>query len=279
MSEFHLKFNLQPYEELDQFALLVCQKYNYGNENDWFGAFRGGLYGSYARIHGVVSHYHAIHSWLPRPRFPSETEYQLASIFFNMDSSIECIAFALNALGFCAARNSFRDVTSSKELKRVSPFDLVGQEKRNPPREPLSGYAEVFPSVQELWKGNRGVLDMIFEQHDVSKHRESIFSGGMCRNDPPPGFFELLGVDDDSSRRALFWPMKEIILKSEPKTPHSKRVPQPRESYMLLEELVPQFQELILETGMRVLTDVKQNIALKVGQLEKASPYAQHRPR
>ena len=119
MTDFSLKFDMQPFEELDQFALLACQKYNYGNNNNWFGVFRGGLYGFYARIHGVKTHYFAVHSWMPRPRMPSETEYHIASIFFNMDSSIECIAFALNALGFGTSTNDlFRDVTKAKELRK-----------------------------------------------------------------------------------------------------------------------------------------------------------------
>ena len=43
MSEFHLNFDLQAFHELDEFSLLARQDYNYGNKNDWFGAFRGGL--------------------------------------------------------------------------------------------------------------------------------------------------------------------------------------------------------------------------------------------
>lgn len=270
MSDFYLKFDLQAFEELDQFALLACQQYNYGNENDWFGAFRGGLYGSYARIHGVVTHYYAVHAWMSKPRFPAETEYHLASIFFNMDSSIECITFALNALGFCAAPELFRDVTDAKALRRVSPYDLIGRDGGNATSQPLFGYAGVFPSLQEHWMNNSGMLSTIFEQHDVSKHRETIFSGGMMRNDPPPGFYESLEISDDPSVRALFWPMKEIILRSEPKTPHAKRVPRAREEQVLLEDVVPRFRDFVVETGIQALADAKSNVELKVKQFEKA---------
>lgn len=261
--DFHLKFDLQAFKELDQLALLADQEYNYGNTGDWFGTFRGGLYGSYARIHGVIAHYHAVHSWMLKPRVPSETEYHLASIFFNMDSSLECITFALNALGFCAAKNSFRDVTDSKELRKISPYDLLGRKKE------VNGYAEVFPNVQKLWKKSSGMLDTIIEQHDVSKHRSTIFVGGMGRDDPPPGFFESIGLGDNSSRRVLFMPMKEIILKSEPKKPLAERVSRPRKDHVLLEELVPQFQKLIEETGVMALNDAKCNIALKENKIKR----------
>jgi len=82
MSKFTLKIELSTFEELDKFALLACQEVNYGNNNDWFGSFRGGLYGSYARIHGLINHYYEVHAWRPRQRIQAETEYHLASIFF-----------------------------------------------------------------------------------------------------------------------------------------------------------------------------------------------------
>ena len=86
MSDFRLHFDLDDSKRLDRFALLACQAYNFSNVSDWFGAFRGGLYGFYARIHGVVTHYYAVHAWMPKPRMPAETDYHLASIFFNMNS-------------------------------------------------------------------------------------------------------------------------------------------------------------------------------------------------
>lgn len=269
MSNFTLNIELSSFNELDQFALLACQKYNYGNTNDWFGSFRGGLYGSYARIHGLINHYYAVHAWMPRPRLTAETEYHLASIFFNMDSFVECITYAFNALGFCALNsNLFRDVTKSKELRRVSPYDILGRAQTTPPQPPLSGYESIFPSVQNYWKSKFSLLSTIFEQHDVSKHRETIFTGGMARNDPPTGFYESLGVGENVSQKAFFWPMKEIILKNNPKTPRIEREPQPREDQMLLEDLVPEFHNFVVETGIHALDNAKANIQLKINQFE-----------
>ena len=272
MTDYVLNFDLSAYQELDQYALLSCQKYNYGNDTDWFGSFRGGLYGSYARIHGITNHYYAVHSWIPRPRFPSETEYHIASLFFNMDSAVECITFALNAFGFCASNNkSFWDVTESKKLKKISPYDIIGRRNTTPPKPPLAEYDIYFPKVKQYWESKIDLLNTVFEQHDVSKHRETIFSGGMCRNDPPPGFFESLGIqEDDSSKKAIFWPMKEIIIKNNPKVPRVDRAPTPVDEQVLLEDLISEFKEFIEETGLKAMQDAKDNIKLKANEFKNA---------
>lgn len=272
MSDFILEFKLGSYHQLDEYALLSCQAYNFGNDSDWFGSFRGGLYGSYARVHGICSHYHAVHAWMPRPRLPSETEYHLAALFFNMDSFIECVTYALNALGFCASSETgFRDVTCEKGLKRISPYDILGRLNSNPPQPYLSEYDKYFPGVRKYWESKKDLINMIFEQHDVSKHRETIFVGGKCRTTPPLGFFESIGIDPkNSSQNALFWPMEEIIIKSDPKIPRKDRTPQPAEGRVLLEILVPEFQKFVEKTGELALSDAKASIKLKVKEFKRA---------
>ncbi len=272
MSDFILEFNLSGYHQLDEYALLSCQSYNFGNDSDWFGSFRGGLYGSYARIHGVCSHYHTVHTWMPRPRLPSETEYHLASLFFNMDSFIECITYALNALGYSASgKTEFRDVTCIKSLKRISPCDILGRPNTNPPQSYQKEYDTYFPKVRKYWESKKDLINIIFEQHDVSKHRETIFIGGKCRTTPPSGFFESIGIDpNNSSQRTLFKPMEEIIIKRDPKNPKINRTPQPIEGRVLIESLVPEFQEFVEKTGVLALLDAKRNIKLNVTELKKA---------
>ena len=44
-TDFNLQLDVGPLDDLDQFSLLACQAYNFGNTTDWFGNFRGGLYG------------------------------------------------------------------------------------------------------------------------------------------------------------------------------------------------------------------------------------------
>ena len=57
MPDFAVHFDLEPFESLDQLALLARQDYNLGGAGDWFGEFRGGLYGFYARLYGVQRNY------------------------------------------------------------------------------------------------------------------------------------------------------------------------------------------------------------------------------
>lgn len=97
------------------------------------------------------------------------------------------------------------------------------------------------------------------------------FLGGKCRTAPPPGFFESIGIDPkNASKNALFWPMEEIIIKKDPKIPKKDRIPQPVEGQILLETLVPEFQEFAEKTGELALSDAKTNIELKVTALKKA---------
>ena len=74
MPKVSVQFELAPFAALDQLALIASQNYNLGGAGDWFGEFRGGLYGFYARLYGVQQHYFDVHAWLPRVRVPTETE-------------------------------------------------------------------------------------------------------------------------------------------------------------------------------------------------------------
>ncbi len=64
--------------------------------------------------------------------------------------------------------------------------------------------------------------------------------------------------------------MEEIIIKRDPKSPRIDRTPQPVEVRVLLETLVPEFQEFAEMTGELALLDAKRNIKLKVTELKKA---------
>jgi len=262
MADYILEFDLAAFGELDRFALLGRQDYNLGNATDWFGSFRGGLYGFYARIHGIELHYHVVHSWIPRPRMPVENEYHVASVLFNMDSALECLTYALNALGAAALPDAFHDVTARKDLAKISPRDILGSPEATPPKEPLPGYGELFPSMQRHWLANRSFLQAIVELHDVSKHRQTICVGGMARRDPPLGFYEALGIAGDRSKEALFWPSSEIILRPDPKAPYAERTPAVRGECHTLEGLADAFVQFVAQTGRFALSDAKATIAL-----------------
>ena len=275
---FLLSINLKAFESLDEFALLTCQSYNRGNETDWFGSFRGGLYGFYSRVYGVRVHYSLVHAWLQRPRDPSETEYHVAFTLFNLDSAVECLTFALNALGFAAQSQGFRDVTDGRALRRLSPKDILGNPEGNPPQEPLEGYARIFPTLQRDWIKFRPRLNELFELHDVSKHRKTIYSGGQMRADPPPGFFESIGVPEDDSKRFLYWPHQEIILTHDPKTPRLHRQSVRREDYMTLEGLAKECMDFLQNTGKLALQDAGDHIELQYSEFQNSSHGARNVP-
>lgn len=261
-SDYTLNFDLSAYKALDSFALLADQKYNLGDKNDWFGCFRGGLGGLYARVLGVKIHYHKIHAWELDVKPPQVIEYNLSSIFFNMDSAIECMVFALNALGYIADSNLFIDIADEKKLKMISPYNIVG----SPPKYSaglIPGYVKYFSSLKEYWSDNRNLIFKISEQHDVSKHRSVIFSGGTLRNDPPPDFFERLGIAGDKFKNSLFSPMAEIILTYQPKTPWRQRKPHDYKDIDKLEDIAERFCTFINTCGLKALEDARNTIKLQ----------------
>jgi hypothetical protein len=254
-ADFLLAIDLSSFKALDDFSLLACQSYNLGNDPDWFGSFRGGLYGMYARIDAVVRHFYQVHSWVPVPRFPQDAEYHLASALFAMDSSFECFTFALNALGCAVDAGEFQNITDHRAMKAISPDNIVGA-------TPRPGYARYFPSVQALWLSQRDLIRVVMDQHDVSKHRTSIFRGGKVRMDPPAGLIEALGLKDDPRRIAIA-PMEEIILIAEPKKPPATRGPVPVAEQLSFEQVVREWAKLIESTGDEALKDAKATIVLK----------------
>lgn len=272
VAEFSIRFDWAPFNALDQLALLARQDYNLGGVGDWFGEFRGGLYGFFARLYGTQRHYSEIHAWLPCIRTPTDTEYHLASILFQMDSALECLTFALNALGWIVMPTGFHDVTDAKALKKISPFDILGNSSKFSCTPPLTGYAHVFPTVQKAWQKESQLIGRVFELHDVSKHRRTIYEGGQARMDPPNGFFESLGLSGDPLQRAPFWPMAEILLMNDPKLPAICNTHAPSRKSELLEELVPAFVTLIKETGLSAINDAQANIPLNERQFAQLNP-------
>ncbi|MCA6471291.1 MAG: hypothetical protein IM591_12980 [Chitinophagaceae bacterium] len=264
-NKYTLNIDLSNYVKFDEFALLANQDYNYGNTNHWFLEFRGGLFGFFNRIKEFAQNYEIVHEWIPEPK--RDPEINLSAIFFNMDSGIECLTYALNAFGNAFAVAEFYDISESSKLKKINPTNIIG--KDNVP--PLSGYLKYFPTLQAFWQSNQTLLSIIFDLHDVSKHRKTIFQGGMSRLDPPPGFYETLGITD-IVEKSFYWPMAEIILQENPKEPFFNKktntfnVPN---STFVLEDLAPDFCNFINTSGRLILEDSKNNIALKIDTFTK----------
>jgi hypothetical protein len=270
--DYVLKFNTASFKALDEFALLADQKYNLGDRDDWFGNFRGGLYGFYARITGVQIHFRKVHSWDFSIKSPSIVEYHISSVFFNMDSAIECLIFALNALGYITDSTKFIDITDEKKLKRICPYNLIGR----PPTYSngfISGYDIYFPLLKKYWCESLNLIKLIIEQHDVSKHRSIIFRGGKVRDDPPSGFFEKLGINGDEikdkAKQSNFEPMAEILIVPQLKIPRSKRKTIKPEDIPKLEDIAEKFCTFINVSGTKALDDAKTNIKLNYNEFKR----------
>ena len=159
-----------------------------------------------------------------------------------MDSAIECMVFALNALGNIADSSKFLDVTNEKDLLKICPYNILGK----PPQYStgfIQGYDDYFPSLKSYWHENRELIYTIAEQHDVSKHRSTIFEGGHGRINPPQGF-------------------EEIILRYQPKTPRQQRKPHRYEDMVKLEDVAERFCTFINNCGVKALEDAKSRIKL-----------------
>jgi hypothetical protein len=260
VNNFQLPFNLNDYNKVDEFALEAQQYNKLGNEGDWFGCFRGGLYSFYNRIYGVRKHYLDIHSWRVPPINTYEYEYNLTAIFFHMDSAIECFTFALNALGYGVSPSDFKNITDVKSLRGICPQNILGNNRARPPIPPLLGYNNYFHLLQKHWQNNENLLCTIRDQHDVSKHRKTIFLGGQVRNDPPPEYYELLGIQNDPIKKQfLSHPMAEILLDPDPKeSTINRQIP----NNFKLEPIAEEFCEFINVSGQKAYEDATTYIKL-----------------
>jgi hypothetical protein len=257
--KYVLSYLREPFWNWDHFVLTACQAANYGNFGNWFYSFRGGLNGFHARMAGAEHHYALMHAWLPQPRSPKETEYHLAAFFFHIDSAIECLVFALNALGYAVKKSSFRDIGDASSLRRIGPPDLLGDPKRGVKQ--LKGYTELYPNTVALWASSRPLLELVFEQHNVSKHRHMIYEGGSMRTDAPPDFWENLDIKEEDRRH--FFPVRDVILGNDLRKPLEKRKAQKVEEFIYLEDIADEFFSLISEVGRLILDDSTSNIPIQ----------------
>jgi hypothetical protein len=262
---FELDYDKAPYWRWDHFGLAACQDGNYGNEPNWFYPFRGGLNGFHTRMEGAKYHYRMLHAWLPQRRLPTEFEYHLSTFFFNADSAVECLTFALNALGYAAFRGEFLSIADEKSLREITPQILLGNSSRSGRRSHTSpsGFSRIFQKTGALWRSRVSLLEQVFEQHDVSKHRHMIYVGGSGRTeDAPEGFWEELQVAE--ADRSRYYPMREIILGNDLKKPLEQRKSQHPEEFIYLEDIASDFFTLMSETGHTILEDSLTNIPLRV---------------
>jgi hypothetical protein len=99
-------------------------------------------------------------------------------LFFAMDSSLECFAYALNALGYLLSPRDFIDITTDDKLKRIAPANLLDPPtKINANHSAYSICLKLFPRICAHWSANRDLHAEIIEYHDATKHRHSAVVG------------------------------------------------------------------------------------------------------
>jgi hypothetical protein len=168
--------------------------------------------------------------------------------------------FMLNALGQAVDRPKFRDVSSDAALKKIGPNDILGA----PNRPPRPGYSRYFQTIQSHWQNKADLIRLIFENHDVTKHRQQAGLNGKARLDPPVGFYEALGLPDDPVARGMCGPMppmEKVSIPKRPKLPIDQRQPLPDE-WTSLEETEKEFYLLIADSFHFALADARQTIIL-----------------
>jgi hypothetical protein len=248
-------------EDLDALGLLACQEYNLANQGNWFFSFRTGFSGFHSRMAGLEEHRALLYEWHPNAIFAAH-ERHIAIILFCMDSALECTIFALNALGQARQPNGFRSVSDENALKKISPRDVMGKSTS----QPLLGWKTLFPQFQHHCLNHSSLLTIIMDNHDVTKHRQSGFSGGKVRSDPPQGFYESLGIPEDHPLRYMIAPMKEVLIPFQPKLPLEARSSDLAD-WTHLEQVVDDFRHFINEAVCLANSDAQQTLNLPVSSL------------
>ncbi|MEE8290636.1 MAG: hypothetical protein V3R80_04065 [Candidatus Tectomicrobia bacterium] len=253
---YSLNLDLTSFDQLDAFALSASQDDKLGNKDDWFGCFRGALYGLYNRAAAVEFHYYKMHAWEGLGGVHA-TEYHLTSILFHMDSTLECMIFMLNALGFAAGPHDFLNVADEKEIRHVDPRNVDETDKWRG-KILADSYKNYFPGFADHWLAHKkSVWEVIRDNHDISKHRSQIGSSGKVRSDAPDGFWTKHGVPP--GLEVVFSPAEITHLSPalDVKLPRKSRKETRPEERISLEALTPQFCEFLRTSGVCILNDAK----------------------
>lgn len=173
---------------LDQAKVLLeianKAKDKFGNRGYWITYFIRAIDGIKARIFGLKNHYDNLQSidkgvilnGLKSYDF-IELDHHLSDILYNMDSAIECLVFALNAIGYGVMDSiNFISIEDEKKLKKIKP-DNIFIDNNN------LHYIKYFPSLTNYWLEipdykyhvtPKQLWESIRDNHDVSKHRSRL---------------------------------------------------------------------------------------------------------
>ncbi len=178
-------------EQLWAFGRVLQEESKYAKPSRWVLTYRYSIRAMMARIVSIDRDYKGLNTLgcgtAPAKKMTTQKarndwnvvwESYAGVLFFAMDSSLECFAYALNALGYLLSPGEFIDITSDEKIKQITPANLLDpptKDSRN--RSVYGACLKYFPRICAHWSANRGLLAQIIEYHDVTKHRHSVVVG------------------------------------------------------------------------------------------------------
>lgn len=156
--------------------IAIKAKDKFGNRGYWSTYCERAMNGIRARIFGLKHHHAKLQSICNQiePLNFIELDHHLSDIFYNLDSTIECFVFALNAIGYGVMDyNLFISIEDDKKLRTIKPDNIFSITNN-------SHYHKYFPSIFNYWLEDsqdkfdvtpKKLWESIRDQHDVSKHR------------------------------------------------------------------------------------------------------------
>lgn len=178
-------------EQLWDFGKVLHDESKYAKPPNWILTYRYPIRAMIARIVTVDRDYRGLNTQgcgtAPTKELTTQKvrnewnvvwESYAGVLFFAMDSSLECFAYALNALGYLLSPGEFIDVTTDEKLKQITPANLLDPStKENAKRSVHGACLKYFPKICSHWSANRRLLAQIIEYHDATKHRHSVVVG------------------------------------------------------------------------------------------------------
>jgi hypothetical protein len=178
-------------EQLWMIGKVLQDDRRYAKPPNWVLTYRYAIRGMLARIITVDRDYQGLNepgngtathedmtTQKARDWWNAVWESYAGTLFFAMDSSLECFAHAVNALGYLLSPAEFLDITADEKLRWITPanvFDLPT--KGNAGHSAYPGCLKWFPRICGHWSANRSLLAQIIEYHDATKHRHSVVVG------------------------------------------------------------------------------------------------------
>jgi hypothetical protein len=178
-------------EQLWMIGKVLQDDLRYAKPPNWVLTYRSAIRGMLARIITVDRDYQSLNepgngtatdedmaTQINRNWWNAVWESYAGTLFFAMDSSLECFAHAVNALGYLLSPSEFLDITADEKLRRITPSNLF-----DPPSNGNAGHSgypgclKWFPRICGHWSANRPLLAQIIEYHDATKHRHSVVVG------------------------------------------------------------------------------------------------------